>query len=244
MLGGAVTEAVSRARTAFQLVDLQGLKERDTEAVEALRCLSELLTPDEIAELHRIHGIRLFADRDPSHGVLAFAAARAIHPKYEFPPEFLAPANPIRKAYDAAEPGEATDVSAPPAGTLFFNGVEALVRPGKQAVVLQQVDDSGVVRATDYLWPADPMPAYVVQPPRTPGVGKATVLGASAGAAALASAGLCLVAGIKHAQYQSPDTPYDELDGLRGSVNTSVVACSFFGAAALGLGTGAVLSAR
>ncbi len=241
-------ESILQAEAAFEEMNLEAYTIAVRVASSMLVCTTDPIPRALAARVHRMTGLDRFVARDEERARIAFAAARAIEPGYQFPPELLPEGHPAQTLYQALPPrGASVRVARPAAGTLLFDGIESLDRPTERPTVLQRLDDAGVVAETLYLWPEDApgwlmpeQPAPVARSRHGADQRSQRVTGWSligtAVAAGLSSAALYRVAREESTVYWDPQTPAGELDALRDRVNTHQGLA--LGAAALGLGAG------
>jgi hypothetical protein len=213
---------------------------------QSVTCLREAAPTTVLAAAHRVLGLHAFRAGDPERSRAAFRAARRLEPTFTWPDSLLAPDDPARRAYESVNADSATEtVPAPAAGRLLFDGVPDTERPTARATVFQRVDDADRYVDAAYLWPGVAPPPYPLPPPPDPGPRKRrTALLIGAGGAALTSAMLYGLAGGAASNYADPATPYADGPGIRGRTNGLVVGSAVTGAAAVGLGVGALLQGR
>lgn len=137
--------------------------------VDALPCLSDMVPRETVARLHRELGLaELFAGHQ-AKAEQAFAAARLMESYYTFPEDLVPTGHPARAAYDALSTENAQFVSlpAPKDGTLRIDGDILLERPTGWPSFFQQIDPTGHITQSAYLWPEDPAPSYPVSNGKT-----------------------------------------------------------------------------
>lgn len=250
-----LTNAIVDAEVSFSDLDIVAFKASTDHIRALLPCLEDPLTRHLAAEVHRYLGIRAFGDRDPDAD-LYFAAARAIEPDYEFPPSLIPEGNPVRTAYRAYDLAQARTlpVPEPATGSLQFDARTTLERPAAWPTIWQRLDEDGAVVATDYLLPAEAMPAYPVRqvrivrvapmdppPPtesRAPSPPLRTPLLIGTVTAAATTGVLYGLAGVAHGAFHDPSTPDANLDALRGRANRMTVGSAVAGLATVSLGIG------
>ena len=244
-----IRSALEQAQSKFSALDVDGFKGATAQAHDDLPCLTDKFTRNLAAEYHRFAGLRSFVEKDPVNSTLSFAAARTIEPAYRFPESFVPPGNPVLSEYEAIdlEAGEFETVGEPKEGRIEFDGREALERPMSWPTLVQLFNDDGSVRFTGYLAPGDTLPAYDAKPLVDPdGGGGPNIALLGGGAGGLLLSGVFYgVASSAHTKYTSDATAYDELDSLRGTINSMQTASIAAGVVGLGLAGGSfVLGAR
>lgn len=203
----------------------------------AVPCLTEVLTPEAAARIHRAQGLDAFLHRDLDRARAAFAAARTANPAYTFPVAMVPEANPVRKLYegaaDAPATGGATVRVPPPArGAVWIDGVATRTRPLDRAALFQL--DTPL--RSEWLAPADPTPAY-----RARGQGFRLPLLLAGGVTAAASAGSYAVADARSRQVPTSEADLEQI----GATNHALVYTSAgLGAAALACVTTAFVWGR
>lgn len=153
-----LSASLDSAETAYTAMQLQQfvVAMRTTDTIAA--CLTERPSRAAIARLHRMHGLDAFA-RAPERARWAFVAARSIEPQYSFPESLVPAGHPVAEAFARATPsGESgSDVSLSTGARLFLDGSEAAERMPDRSALAQIVRDDGVVTASAYLWPDEPL---------------------------------------------------------------------------------------
>lgn len=157
-----LTTALAQAETRYRELEVE-LLSQDLARVDAtLACLGERVSPELAGAVHRLHGLKRDLAEDAAARDAFFAAAAAADPKYQFPPELLAPGNPTAQAYEAArgQVPEALAFDEPAKGTaLYWDGAQAAARPIGRPGVLQVVQGRGV-NFSGLLMAEDPLPEY------------------------------------------------------------------------------------
>ena len=155
--------------------------------------------------------------------------------------------------------GGTVRVAEPLQGRLLFDGVTSSLRPVAFPTVYQRMDAEGAMLETVYLWPGDALPPYPasdtplssgpeggsVKQPNLVGAVRAGPnkgLLAGAGVTVVASGALYGTAFLMHSRYYDLQTDVSRLDSLRRKNNSLVVASGAALAAAVGLGTSALLT--
>jgi hypothetical protein len=259
-----LVSALDDAQEAYASLEVEAFREAMDGVHEKLPCLDEEVTRHLAAELHRFEGLLGFLDRDMERSQRAFASARAIEPNYKFPVTLVPDGHPVLAQYGALEPGTGGSVrlAEPLQGGILLDGAPTLLRPQELPVLLQRLDTEGSVLETVYLGPGDAVPPYpsraapLVAAPVPEGTGPAPdLVGAvragpnkkllvGAGATALVSGLFYGAAFLIHSRYQNVETDVSRLDSLRRVNNGFVVASGATFVAAVGLGTGALLTGQ
>jgi hypothetical protein len=260
-----LVSALDDAKDAYASLEVEAFRQAMDGVHQKLPCLDEEVTRHLAAELHRFEGLLGFLDRDTEHSQRAFASARSIEPNYKFPVTLVPDGHPVLAQYGALDPNRvgpngmgSVRLSEPLQGSILLDGAVTLHRPQDLPVLFQRLDAEGGVLETVYLWPSDPVPPYparaaplVVEPaPEGPapdlvgavraGPNKKLLVGA--GATALASGLLYGTAFLVNNRYYNVNTDVSRLDSLRRVNNGFVVASGATFVAAVGLGTGALLT--
>lgn len=228
------------AEAGYSGLDVAGYTQAMDEAAIMLPCLDEPVTTELVARYHRLQGLRLFVEKARDQAVLAFAAARALDPQYEFPDELVPPGHALRTDYVAADPQSVhlRRVPEPVEGEIAFDTLAGTREPLDRPVLVQVFDGEGHVVATRYVLPGDPLPPYEGIPVRYWYKQPRTWIAAGSGLALAASAGFYLAARSSRTKFDELDSErtLDELETLRRSTNTSfIVSGATAGLAALGV---------
>jgi len=242
--------SLEKAQSSFSDLDVAGFAAAVDNAKVELPCLTDTLPRSLAAEFHRFVGLRAFVDQDPVTSTTSFAAARSIEPAYRFPESFIPAGNPVMQDYDAIDisVGTFTDIAQPNAGSLRFDGREALQRPDGWPTTVQLVSDEGSVTWTAYLQPGEILPTYDARalPKNKPeGSGpNMAMLGGGAGSLVLSGVFVGLAAGAR-SNFADVTTPYENVDDLARKANTMSTASVITGVLGLGLsGTAFVVKGR
>lgn len=216
------------AEAAWSRLDTDTFGKVADQLAAEIPCLAE--PPDRAfaARYHRLQGLRAFAARDSVRARSAFAASRRLEPAALLPSTFAPAGHPIQDTFVALPTEAVTTRPVPPPtdGNVYFDAAKTRERPANVPTLFQWRDASGAVRATAYVWPTEPLPAY---PSKRPGVSPRPVLLGAAGATGVLALGLTATTVLASDAYWDPATPRERLDGLRGLVNGA-------GGAAIGLG--------
>ena len=250
-----VAELLDAAHASFSDLDIEGFIARSDEVRAALPCLETVPEPALVARVHRVEGLRLFGERNVD-AVRAFAAARALDPDYAFPPEIAPSGSPILDDYTAMDlsANEPVTLPEPVSGTLWVDGTETRERAGAWPQLVQLLDTEGRPAFTVYLRSGDEVPVYEAVPEpepepeplpepiiervlvEAPRKSPRVPLLVATGASAVATGVMYGVAAGSRATWMNPETPDDQLPGLRARTNTLAVASGITGLATLGLG--------
>ena len=252
-----VIESSENSASAYENADLTGFMTTTSELEAKLACLQEPLPRNVIAGVHRMMGLRAFVDQKPEKAQQAFGAARSIESAYRFPETMVPPGHPIMSAYEALDVSEPVTKDVPTAenGYFQFDGRPTQSRPISLPTVVQLFNAEGAVEVSAYIWPEDGMLDYEQGTPTlAPGVSPVVVdgrpkgpnlpLAVGAGAAALLSGVAYGLASSAQGQFNDPAASYDDGAALRSKTNTFIIVSGGAGAAAVGLGVGAVVAGR
>lgn len=241
-------EAVmGEAEAALSRLDVGTFKALIEGAETMLPCLDKPVPTRLAANYHRVYGIRAYGNRDPI-AARAFAAARHLEPAYQFSKSLLPEGNPIRTEYEkTAYTERATEpLDRPETGAIYVDGVPSAERPISWPAVVQWVDGTDAVRFTDYLLPGEALPQYPVYvPPEIPDPKPPGGLIAATVVAGLGSGALYGVALAQEARYKDTENnpvPDENLDSLRRTTNTLVIASAVTATAAVGMGVTVVVA--
>lgn len=242
-----VQASLDRAEIAFGNFDIDAFDAATDEAVTSVPCIGEPMSRQLAASLHRFIGLRKFVARDLDNARRSFAAARSIEPNYAFPSTFVPEGNPVLVEYAAIDPttGVAVAVPTPKGGYLLFDGSIGTERPTTFPTVVQVMNGDGTVATTDYLEPGEAMPAYEEGVADLPGSDHPLRAPFAVGAGGLAVlSGACYALSWQaHGNWREADT-IDDLEKFQGQTNGLLLGSMGAGAAAIGLGVGAVFTAE
>ena len=242
-----IQSALSKAEMAYGDLDVDAFDAATDEAVAMVPCISEPMTRQLAASLHRFVGLRKFVSRDLDHARESFAAARVIEPGYKFPTTFVPEGNPVLKEYAALDPASevAVEVPTPKGGYLLFDGSIGTARPTTFPVIVQVMNGDGTVAATDYVEPGEAMPVYEAGAADLPGSDHPlrAPLAAGAGGLALLSGAFYALSWSAHGNWNAADD-VASLDKFKHQSNNLFLGSVGAGAAAVGLGVGAVFTAE
>ncbi len=252
---GAIEAALDAAQVAFRMMDRAGFQGATDTAREGLDCLAEPVSPAFAARVHRVNGLREFFAGNDAGARLAFGAARAIDPAYEFPESIVPAGHPVRTLYAEATSVSSVTVAAPPPaeGQVEFDGAPSPNRPSERPTLALLVRPDRSVAASAYLWPGDPLFPYTVAPSTTSvatgssggaRTGPNWPLAIAAGATGLLAGGALVAANLSDAEFNGMPrgSALEDLEAAQAQTNGLQVAAAGLGVVGLGLGVGAVLA--
>lgn len=225
--------------------------ERAAVALEArIGCLTERLSPEAVAGVHRLLGYRAFVRGDRANASAAFGAARATDPAWQMPDDLAPPGTALREVFTTAPLDTATEgILVPPGTVLWVDAVKTNERSVDRPAFVQLLSLDGKVLGSHWLLETDPAPDWsalastvalpAVLPQGKPQQARSAVAWWVGGAAALAlGAGSYAWAVDDHRRYVALDSGLNEADlaGLRTSANTKVGVAGGLGVIGIGLG--------
>ncbi|MFN7145579.1 MAG: hypothetical protein ACK4YP_17520 [Myxococcota bacterium] len=223
----ALDAETGRALAAYADLDLDTFAIAESSARRLAPCLTEPATPSAAWELHVVHGLAAWVDRDADRTRAAFRGARATSPAGDLSPLLAPDGSHARVLWVAAGmDGEGPVVAAPP-GRWGLDGADhATSFPAERAALVQRFTRDGRVVRTWY-FPEGVDLGELRSPRRRPRLfaGGALTVG---GGAAIATAGLLRVLYLS-----APET--EALEGV-AIANPIVGALGF-----VALGTGVTL---
>lgn len=250
----AFSASVDAASAAFAAMDVEGFSSRQARADADLACLEEPLTRSDVAAYHRMSGMSAFLQRDREGAVAAFRAALAVQPAFELPASIAPEGHPLRALYEQAAVATDADpvaVLVPRGATLLVDGQRSTTRPVDRPALLQLLGPDGAVLWSGRVDAGAVLPAWP-EVPEVEGVAEALPVApmpaprkvsipllSGAGVAVVAAGGLYAGAWASRAAYDDPDTPFEDLDGLRTRTNTLTTASQVTAVTAVGLGVAA-----
>ncbi len=237
-----LTLTLEDAEAAFASLDIVAFRAATDRANADVRCLTEVAPRPMVARLHRLQGLRWWADGDLARARASFSAALAIEPAFSFPEALVPAGHPVLAEFEASAALADSTVAVPaPAGAaLWFDGRSQDARPEARATLAQLVADEGAVRASALLWPGEPLFPYAVEERRPKGPNLPLAVGAGV---SLTASAVCLgLAAANYDTFHDPSTPAGELPGLQNTTNTLYVSGLGAGVLALGVGAGAVFA--
>lgn len=249
--------AMRAAEASYVAMDLDSFRSATAQANAILPCLSEVLTPVDVAAYHRMEGLDAYAAQDTIRTMSAFVAATAIQPGFALPSTIAPAGNPLDAIYQLAKSQipAIPETLSPPAGTLVYvDGDRGTARSTKREAVLQLASMGGEVLWTGLVAADTPAPdwsafgqavaaADVGMETSTTHKRKPTIpLAIGAGGLALGSGALYGLAAMSRARFDDPATSMDTIEGLRSTTNAEVYGSIGAGVLALGLGALAAVS--
>lgn len=191
------------ALAAYAELDLERFERAEAALLELAACLDEPVTPGAAWDLHVVHGLGAWIDRDGDAARAAFRGARATLPSGDLSP-LLAPDGSHARALWVAAGVEGGGAAAqPPRGRWAVDGaLDVAEVPTERAVVVQRLTQDGRVRRSWYF----PGGADLAALRKEARLTSRPRLVAAGGLALGGSAALATAAGL-HALYLSaPDT--------------------------------------
>jgi hypothetical protein len=262
-LGGAASAACSApassesvaswlisAEAAYARLDVAGFHEGLDQAEALMRCLEEPMSKATAAHLHRLGGLRAFANRDVVQARASFAAAQALDPAYHFPESLFPPGHVVLVTWEEARALTTTyeSLPAPADGQIFLDGAPTLDRRKEAAVVLQVLNRSKEEAITSYIRPGELLPAWTVASPptvsqRSPSPARGHLI--RGGVAMGLSAGLLGLGAYTEQVYLENRAPNTRRSYVMGAINhTAVIGGGAAGAWALTEGVLALTATR
>lgn len=240
----ALETSLSSAEQAFSELDLGSFTQATDAARAQWSCVRGDLPAPLIARAHRFEGLRRFADGDAEGAALAFAAARAIEPAYDFPTELVPPGNPVRTLYEGLDvEAPLTEWVPPPVeGHLRFDGQMGDARPSELPTVFQRFDGQGSNVDTAYVWPGDALPAYEARKALSPRVVRMVPWMVVTGVATAGAATFYGLAAAEDKRFFADDTPASDLATIQQRNHRFVRTSAVLGGVALGGATGLVVT--
>lgn len=162
----AFASALDEAEAAWRMLDTVALRAANNRARAMIGCLAEPVRPSAAAQMHRIEGLRAYADKDMVRAAQAFAAARRVEPGADIIGDMVPEGHPLRALADGtgADAGATAPLDPPATGHVEIDGRASTARPlGTPALVL--LVDRGAVLAGAYTWPTDAVFPYAVAVP-------------------------------------------------------------------------------
>lgn len=249
----ALQESADQAWSTYASLDEDGFRAATDEMRQHLGCLVEPITRDLAASVHRLSGLRAATDGEKDRAALAFAAARALEPRWNFPESLFPKGHPFRALYEAFSLSLATWQPIPPTSAVVrIDGHSADARPTAWPAIVQVYGPDGAVLQSAYLWPEDPMVSLPPPSPDAPlGVAQVPVvkrapwmLAGVAAASAGASAALYLSAVRSVALVEQGEIAPAGVETMARRANGLVLGSAGAGALALGAGALAVVQVR
>jgi hypothetical protein len=218
MSGERVRLLVDDAEAAWTRLDTAAFTAGADTLAAAFPCLAEATDRSLVARYHRLQGLRAFVLRDSTRAQAAFAATRRVEPAAKLPTALAPEGHPLQAEFDALSLSSVMTERVPEAadGTVSFDATVGRDRPQNIPTIFQWRDAEGGVRATAYVWPDEPLPAYPVRAPRK--VRRGLLIGAAAGG--VVAAGLAVTSFLSESAYENAST-CEDAGRLRTLTNTS-----------------------
>mgnify|MGYP000595298869 CR=1 FL=1 len=238
--------AVGRADGTFAAMDLGGFQRAREEVLTAVICLDEVITPADAAAAHRVEALDAFVDDEEGRGLGAFAASLSIQPGFKLSTRIAPDGHPLRDWFERARlraDGAPLPMAPPRDGLLYVDEVRSQERPAARPAIVQLVDGGGAVAWTSYVEQGGALPTYEVgrRTARDPSKRRVNVpMLVTSGVLLVASGAMYGAAVSTRGRFDDPNTPYEDLSGLRATSNGLVIAASGTAAAGLGFGITAV----
>jgi len=247
---------VSDATGAFASLDIDGFEEKAAAVWRQLPCLSEPLTPLDVADVYKLRALDAFLAEDTEGVEDSLRSARSAAPDYRLPASIAPKGHPLKETFDRV--GEDTaprnDLPVPNDARLLVDGQPVLSRPTDRAVLLQLLTIDGAVAWTRIVEEEDDTPAYealsddyrdrylseakvIRVRPRRP-----VELVVASSVAIVGASAMYGLSRSSRAQFFDPATPYEDLAGLRARTNGLQTAALLTGLAGVGLGATAVVT--
>jgi hypothetical protein len=165
----ALVAALEEAELAWRALDTAALRAADDRARGMAGCLAEPVRPSVAARMHRIEGLRAYADKDMVRAAQAFAAARRVEPGSDIVSDIVPEGHPLRALAggSSADSGALAPMDSPATGHLEVDGRASESRPLASPALILLVD-RGQVLASAYTWPTEavfPYPVRSAEPP-------------------------------------------------------------------------------
>lgn len=252
VLAGSIADATG----AFAGLDLDGFEDRAEAVWKQLPCVSEPLTPLEVADVYKLRALDAFLAQDDLTMRQSLRSMHDTAPDYALPPTIAPHGHPLQKAMEEAANAPASprsDLPVPNEARLLVDGEPILTRPDRP-VLMQLLTMNGGVEWTHLLPEDTPPPAYETldEDFRDRYLSQAKVirvrqrrpveLVVASGAALLGASAMYGISHSSRASFRDPGTPYEDLAGLRARTNGLQTAAVITGLAGLGLGATAIVT--
>lgn len=235
------------AERAYESLDDEGFFRNIEESRLLLPCLSEVISPETAAQIHRLEALRHFVQGEARQTTDALRAARAVAPTYVWDDALLPPDHAIRREYDALgdAPGPTTGLRRG-RGNVAVDGATTWRLPTTRPTVLQRLGTDGAVGSTTYQPPGQVPPDLSPRKNQTILlVGGGAALGLAATSFGAAWASRAALNNATWAEDPDPSTPENEAAGdndrrfkdLQGQTNALTAASAGFLGVAGGLVT-------
>ena len=168
-------DAAESARSAFAAVDPEGFATSRGIMLDRVRCQTERLDPKVIGQVHLVQALAAQLEGRKDRVAAAIAGMFAADPGYQIPLTVVPEGHPMRGQIDYAarllrEP-PTTALPILPSGWIEADGELAKAISPVRAELVQEMDGAGQVIATGYLWPGDPVDAWLAPPAKSEGSG-------------------------------------------------------------------------
>lgn len=252
----ALAASIADATGAFASLDIDGFGARTATVWDQLPCLSDSLTPLDVADVYKLRALDALLAQDDERVRDSLRSARAAAPDYRLPSSIAPKGHPLKTAFDevADDTSAREELPVPSEARVLVDGQPVLSRPTDRAVIVQLLTIDGSVAWTHLVEEGESLPAYdalsddfreeylkgakvIRVRPRRP----VELVVASSLAVVGASAMYGLSRGAR-TQFLDPETPYEDLASLRARTNVLQTAAVLTGAAGLGLGATAVVT--
>lgn len=249
--------SVADATGAFAGLDIEGFETQAAIVWKQLPCVSEPLTPLDVADLYKLRALDAFLAQDDAEVRDSLAGLHAAAPDYVLPPSIAPQGHPLQKTMAevfGAPAGPRSDLPVPNEARLLVDGEPILTRPDDRAVLLQLLTMDGGVEWTRLVLEDGETPSYETLSDdfREKYLSEARVirvrerrpveLVVASGVAMLGASAMYGLSRSSRARFLDPATPYEDLAGLRARTNGLQTASVLTGVAGLGLGATAVVS--
>jgi hypothetical protein len=253
----ALAGSIADATGAFAGLDIDGFQKLADAVWKQLPCLSEPLTPLDVADVYKLGALDAFLAQDDAAVLDHLAGLHAAAPDYVLPPTIAPQGHPLQKAMEtvvAAPTGPRSDLPVPDEARLLVDGEPVLSRPDDRPVLLQLLTMDGGVEWTRLVPEGAPTPAYETLSDdfRAKYLSEAKVIRVRERrpielvvASSVALVGASAMYGLSRSsrsRFLDPSTPYEDLASLRARTNGLQTASVLTGVAGVGLGATAAVS--
>jgi hypothetical protein len=234
-----IGERLKTAQHAFGELDIDSFSFAMEEVSLMLPCLGAVPEPGLAAQVHRMVGVKLYADGRVGPARSSLLAGKALQPDYVFPDDLFPEGYALLDEWQELSATQTAVKRAPvPRGaTVYFDGAQTRDRPIDRATLFQRMDAEGVMRNSVYLQPTDVLPSYAAIPRQRNRILMAT---AAAGVGAAVSYGLAMTA--RNAFFEEGGKRgRKDLNDLRTQANRGFVSAGVFSTLAISGGIVAVV---
>lgn len=240
-----VAQEISAGDAAFADMEDTRFQEARSTTLREIPCVEGSFTSTQAAALHRLQALGAFLDREHADAVGSFRALLAIAPGYQLPESLAPEGHPLRLYFDIAagmQEIEGDALPVPRTGWVQIDGRAAETVPIDRPYLFQYFDESGTVAKTALVRPGLTPPDYPARPEHDGGkLGVHVPLVITAGAAAVVSGSLYLVAAQQESEFWDTETDPADLETIRKRANTLGALSTGIGVVALGTGVSAVV---